>query len=101
MSTNVVKQTTSTVFVGVDSGLNHLIRPMLYDAYHRIENVSKVSGRKRIYTVVGYICETDTFGVNRQLHEVAEGDILAFTMPVPIVLLCLPTIIQGTDQLRF
>ncbi|MCB0660788.1 MAG: diaminopimelate decarboxylase, partial [Saprospiraceae bacterium] len=78
VSANVVKQTTSTVFVGVDSGLNHLIRPMLYDAYHRIENVSKVSGRKRIYTVVGYICETDTFGVNRQLHEVAEGDILAF-----------------------
>ncbi len=78
VKSNVVKQTTSTVFVGVDSGLNHLIRPMLYDAYHNIINVSKTEGRQRIYNVVGYICETDTFGVNRKLHEVTEGDILAF-----------------------
>lgn len=75
---NVVKQTTSTVFAGVDSGLNHLIRPMLYDAYHKIVNVSKTEGRSRIYTVVGYICETDTFGVNRKMTEINEGDILAF-----------------------
>lgn len=75
---NVIKQTTSTVFAGVDSGLNHLIRPMLYDAYHKIVNVSKTEGRSRIYTVVGYICETDTFGVNRKLTEISEGDILAF-----------------------
>lgn len=75
---NVIKQTTSTVFAGIDSGLNHLIRPMLYDAYHRIENISKTEGRKRIYTIVGYICETDTFGINRKLNEVLEGDILAF-----------------------
>lgn len=75
---NVIKQTTSTVFAGVDSGLNHFIRPMLYDAYHRITNISKVEGRQRIYTVVGYICETDTFGINRKLTEVHEGDILAF-----------------------
>lgn len=78
VKTNVVKQTTSTVFVGVDSGLNHLIRPMFYDAYHRITNLSTTHGRERIYTVVGYICETDTFGVNRKLHEVSEGDVLAF-----------------------
>lgn len=75
---NVVKQTTSTVFAGVDSGLNHLIRPMFYDAYHEIINVSRTSGKNRIYTVVGYICETDTFGVNRRLTEVQEGDILCF-----------------------
>lgn len=75
---NVVKQTTSTVFAGVDSGLNHLIRPMFYNAYHKIVNISKTEGRERIYTVVGYICETDTFGSERKLHEVAEGDILAF-----------------------
>lgn len=73
---NVVKQTTSTVFVGVDSGLNHLIRPMLYNAYHKIENISNTDGRQRIYTVVGYICETDTFGHNRKMHEVHEGDVL-------------------------
>jgi len=75
---NVVKQTTSTVFAGVDSGLNHLIRPMLYDSYHKIINISKTEGRSRIYTIVGYICETDTFGVNRKMTEINEGDILAF-----------------------
>jgi diaminopimelate decarboxylase len=76
--TNVVKQTTATVFAGLDTGMNHLIRPMFYDAYHEIINVSKTSGKTRIYTVVGYICETDTFGWNRKITEVAEGDYLAF-----------------------
>ncbi len=75
---NVLKQTTATVFVGVDSGLNHLIRPMLYDSYHHIENISNPEGKQRIYTVVGYICETDTFGWERKLNEVREGDILCF-----------------------
>lgn len=74
--TNVIKQTTSTVFAGVDSGQNHLIRPMMYDAYHHITNVSNPSGTLRIYSVVGYICETDTFGWDRKLNEVREGDIL-------------------------
>ncbi|MBL0342201.1 MAG: diaminopimelate decarboxylase [Bacteroidetes bacterium] len=74
---NVVKQTTSTVFAGVGSGQNHLIRPMFYDAYHHIENISNSTGNPRIYTVVGYICETDTFGWDRKLNEVREGDILA------------------------
>ncbi len=73
---NVIKQTTSTVFVGVDSGQNHLIRPMFYDAYHHITNISNPEGIHRIYTVVGYICETDTFGWDRKLNEVREGDIL-------------------------
>ncbi len=75
---NVIKQTTSTIFAGIDSGLNHLIRPMFYDSYHRILNVSKTEGKSRIYTVVGYICETDTFGVNRKIMEIQEGDTLAF-----------------------
>jgi diaminopimelate decarboxylase len=74
--TNVIKQTTSTVFAGVDSGQNHLIRPMMYDAYHHITNISNPNGITRIYTVVGYICETDTFGWDRKLNEVREGDIL-------------------------
>ena len=73
---NVVKPTPSTMFLGVDSGLNHLIRPMFYNSYHRIENVSKPDGKPRIYTVVGYICETDTFGSNRKIAEAHEGDIL-------------------------
>ncbi|HMS52290.1 MAG TPA: diaminopimelate decarboxylase, partial [Chitinophagales bacterium] len=75
---NVIKQTTATVFAGVNSGFNHLIRPMFYDAYHRIENLSNPQGASRIYTIVGYICETDTFGWDRQMAEIREGDVLAF-----------------------
>jgi len=75
--TNVVKQTTSTVFAGLDTGMNHLIRPMFYDAWHEIVNVSRPEGKTRIYTVVGYICETDTFGWNRKISEISEGDYLA------------------------
>ncbi len=75
---NVVKQTTSTVFAGLDTGMNHLIRPMFYDSYHEVINVSNPAGKLRIYTVVGYICETDTFGWNRKISEISEGNILAF-----------------------
>jgi diaminopimelate decarboxylase len=78
VKTNVIKQTTATVFIGVDSGLNHLIRPMLYDAYHTIVNISNPEGKQRIYTVVGNICETDTFGWDRKIAETKEGDILCF-----------------------
>ena len=75
---NVVKQTTSTVFAQVDSGFNHLIRPMLYGSYHHIENLSNPNGKQRFYSVVGYICETDTFGSNRKIAEITEGDLLVF-----------------------
>lgn len=75
---NVVKQTTSTVFAGIDSGFNHLIRPMLYGSYHHIINISNPKGKERFYSVVGYICETDTFGNNRMISEISEGDILCF-----------------------
>lgn len=75
---NVIKQTTSTVFAGIDSGLNHLIRPMFYNSYHFIENISNPEGRERFYSVVGYICETDTFGTNRRISEISEGDVLCF-----------------------
>jgi diaminopimelate decarboxylase len=78
VSVNVVKQTTATVFAGVDSGFNHLIRPMFYDAYHHITNISNPNGPERIYTVVGNICETDTFAWDRVIAEIREGDILAF-----------------------
>lgn len=78
VKTNVVKTTPATVFAGVDSGMNHLVRPMMYDSYHEIVNLSNAKGTKRVYTVVGYICETDTFGLDRKLSEVKEGDILAF-----------------------
>lgn len=75
---NIIKQTTATVFVGVNSGFNHLIRPMFYDAFHRIENISNPNGPERIYTVVGNICETDTFAWDRKINEVREGDYLVF-----------------------
>ncbi len=77
VKTNVIKTTPATVFVGVDSGLNHLLRPMMYDAYHDMVNISNINGTKRIYTIVGYICETDTFGLDRKLSEVHQGDIIA------------------------
>lgn len=78
VKTNVIKQTPAAVFAGVNSGFNHLIRPMMYDAYHHIENISNPKGAERIYNVVGNICETDTFAWDRKLHEVREGDYLVF-----------------------
>ncbi len=75
---NVIKNAGNKIFAGVDSGLNHLIRPMFYGAYHEIENISNVHGEKRNYNVVGNICETDTFAEDRLLPEVHEGDQLVF-----------------------
>jgi diaminopimelate decarboxylase len=75
---NVIKHSGDITFAGVDSGLNHFIRPMFYGAYHEIENISNPSGEKRSYHVVGNICETDTFAENRLLPEINEGDLLVF-----------------------
>ena len=74
----VLKDTGTIEFAAVNSGLNHLIRPMMYDAYHRIENISNPSGTEKTYTITGNICETDTFADGRTMHEIREGDILAF-----------------------
>lgn len=71
----VVKDTPVINFLGVDSGLNHLIRPMLYDAYHGVYNLSR-SGQSSNYHVVGYICETDTLAADRSLPEAKAGDLL-------------------------
>ena len=75
---NVLKETTATLFAGINSGFNHLIRPMFYDSYHRIENISNPDGKERVYSVTGNICETDTFAWDRMLNEVREGDLLVF-----------------------
>jgi diaminopimelate decarboxylase len=75
---NVMKETPATTFVSVDSGFNHFIRPMFYDAYHRIENISNPNGDEKNYSVVGNICETDTFAWDRKLTEVRENDYLVF-----------------------
>ena len=73
---NVVKETPTVTFVGVDTGLNHLLRPMMYDAYHEITNGSNPDGQKKTYNVVGNICETDTIGAEREIHTVTAGDII-------------------------
>ena len=75
---NVLKETSAADFVSVNSGFNHLIRPMFYDAYHHIENISNPEGPVKNYSVVGNICETDTFAWDRPLNEVREGDFLVF-----------------------
>ena len=75
---NVIKQTPSTVFAAVDSGFNHFIRPMFYNSHHHISNISNPKGKSKFYSVVGYICETDTFGSNRQISEIHEEDMLCF-----------------------
>jgi diaminopimelate decarboxylase len=75
---NIIKQAPSRNFVGVNSGFNHLIRPMFYDAYHKISNISNTQGIVNVYNVVGNICETDTFAWDRELNEVRPGDILLF-----------------------
>ncbi len=75
---NLIKQTTSCTFVGLDTGFNHLIRPMFYNAYHHIENISNPNGENKVYNVVGYVCETDSFASDRIIPEVRKGDLLVF-----------------------
>ncbi|MEM6643768.1 MAG: diaminopimelate decarboxylase [Bacteroidota bacterium] len=75
---NLIKQTTSCTFVGLDTGFNHFIRPMFYNAYHHIENLSNPTGEKKVYNVVGYVCETDSFASDRIIPEVRKGDLLVF-----------------------
>lgn len=75
---NVLKENAAATFVGINSGFNHLIRPMFYEAYHRIRNISNPDGPIKHYAVTGNICETDTFAWDRPLNEVREGDLLVF-----------------------
>ena len=75
---NLIKQTTSCTFIGLNTGFNHFIRPMFYNAYHEIENLSNPHGEKKVYNVVGYICETDSFAWDRIIPEVRKGDVLMF-----------------------
>ncbi len=77
-SVNSIKQTTSTVFAQVDSGFNHFLRPMMYGSEHYIENISNPNDSERFYSIVGYICETDTFATNRRVSKISQGDVLCF-----------------------
>jgi diaminopimelate decarboxylase len=76
---NVLKDTQTINFVSVNSGFNHLIRPMFYDAYHKITNISNAFGHEKHYAVVGNVCETDTFALDRKINEIKEGDLLVFS----------------------
>jgi diaminopimelate decarboxylase len=75
---NVLKQSGNIQFAGIDTGLNHLIRPMFYDAYHHIDNISNPTAQQQAYAVVGNICETDTFAWDRAIPTIQEGDFLVF-----------------------
>lgn len=75
---NVIKSSGPVIFAGLDTGLNHLIRPMFYGSYHVIDNISNNSGAKKKYSVVGNICETDTFAEDRMISEIREEDLLVF-----------------------
>jgi diaminopimelate decarboxylase len=75
---NTVKTSHSHTYLGTNSGMNHLIRPAMYGAYHEVANLSKRTGSTRIYDVVGNICESsDFFARNREMPETDEGDMLA------------------------
>jgi diaminopimelate decarboxylase len=73
----VVKKNAAVDFVGVNSGFNHLLRPMFYDAFHEIVNISNPEGEPKKYTVVGNLCEIDNLGKDRMLNEVREKDLIA------------------------
>ncbi len=75
---NVLKQSNDIQFAGINTGLNHLIRPMFYDAYHHIDNISNPNAPHTQYAVVGNICETDTFAWDRSIPAIEEGDFLVF-----------------------
>jgi diaminopimelate decarboxylase len=75
---NVLKASGGQLFAGINTGLNHLIRPMFYDAYHHIDNLTHPDKPTQQYAVVGNICETDTFAWDRTLPSIEEGDFLVF-----------------------
>jgi diaminopimelate decarboxylase len=75
---NYVKEGAKNKFAQINSGFNHFIRPALYNSYHEIENISNSSNKKEKYSVVGYICENDTFAKDRNISKIKKGDILCF-----------------------
>jgi diaminopimelate decarboxylase len=72
-----VKEGVNTDFVILDAGMTELIRPALYQAYHKIDNLSS-DGQNKKYDVVGPVCESsDTFGKSLVLPETSRGDLIA------------------------
>lgn len=73
-----VKEGTTKRFAIVDAGMTDLIRPALYNAHHRIENISSPNGERHHYDIVGPICESsDCFGKDELLPAIRRGDFLA------------------------
>ncbi len=78
VTANTVKEANDRVYAGTDSGMNQLVRPSVYGAYHEIFNLSNPSAERKPYEVVGNICESgDVFAKNRMVQNIREGDYLA------------------------
>lgn len=76
-SVNGVMEKSEKTYVGLDTGMHHFLRPMLYDAYHEI-TVLNSKDEKMEADIVGLVCEnTDTFAEDREISRVEEGDLLA------------------------
>ena len=72
-----VKQGANKKFAILDAGMTDLIRPALYQAYHKIENITSEDAVE-VYDVVGPICESsDVFGKAIDLNKVKRGDLIA------------------------
>ena len=97
---NVLKETSAADFVSVNSGFNHLIRPMFYDAYRHIGSLGNPGAPMKNYSVVGNICETDTFAWDRPLNLVREGDYLVFRNASTMALKCHQISIPVSNQRR-
>ena len=75
---NTIKDNNGRLIAGCDSGFPQLIRPVLYNAYHHIRNLSNPDGKPGVYDICGNICETgDLFAEQRELPEIHEGDVLS------------------------
>jgi diaminopimelate decarboxylase len=74
---NVTKTNPNAELLGLNTGLNHLIRPMMYDAYHDVYNLSKIHEKQdHVYNLVGYMCETDNIALGRKMPKTDPGDII-------------------------
>ncbi|MCD6201951.1 MAG: diaminopimelate decarboxylase [Bacteroidales bacterium] len=76
VETEIVKKKNNMLIAGTNSGFNHLIRPMLYGAWHDIENISNPKGAPVLTDVYGNLCEQDPFATDRMIPNIREGDVL-------------------------
>ena len=72
------KRLQARTFVYVNSGFNHFLRPMYYGASHQLTNLTRPEAPEAQHTIVGYLCETDTFAGQVNIADPRRGDILCF-----------------------